>query len=353
MVCANAKNAILLVYEEEDFCCVLVSPCHSTAAYIIVFYLLDSGHKRSKSAGQLLDFLQTEAQSPSLPTAQFIGEHMTKEDPFYKPCNANINPFEAVAKLREGKKLLASADEAEYAFDTSATLPIIPQYDPHIIKQSLSLPDTPGLVRSAIERFNRQIMSSREARSRKVTTSKSVFDDDSSSIDSAVDLCSNRSDVDRTKLDYEGGGHSRTNSSSHIKQLSLECAMLFCGLDLIQVQKSNSPCDDVTSAGDLESEFQGDLEDVLRSCSSSESWMSLDDIALSPTHSANEPDYEWWKYVDKSDPASRYFHPTLVEKRKQLRRVECRSKEKIEQLQQKLDQLRMQTKKKPRNFSRS
>ena len=287
-----------------------------------------------------MDFLQTEAQTPSQPTAQFIGEHMTKEDPFYKPCLTNTNPFQSVASLREGKKLLASADETEHALDTSVTLPIIPQDETTINKLSHSLPTAPGLVKNAIAQFNLQIVNSRGKSN--TTPIKWAFDDDALSVDSAVDMSGTRSEIEQTK--------TRHRSSTHHKQLNLECAMLFCGLDLIQLQKSRSAGYDTTSASDLESEFQDDLEDVLRSCSSSESWLSLDEMALSPTHSLNEPNYEWWKYMDKSDPASRYFHPTLVEKRKQLRKVECRSKEKIEQLQQKLDQLRLQSKK-PRSFS--
>lgn len=308
-----------------------------------IFYLTDGNHKRSKSAGQSLDFLQTEAQTPSLATAQFIGEHMTKEDPFYKPSAASINPFESIANLREGKKLLASAYEAEHSVDTSMTLPIVRHGDSSPNKLAYSLPDTPGLVRNVIAQYNSQIVNSREIHSRKLSSTTWAFEDDALSIDSAVDMSGTRSERDQYKF-----RHSRT--TSHSKQLNLECAMLFSGLDLIQMQRTKLPGQDTTSVSDLESEFQDDLEDVLKSCSSSGSWLSLDEIALSPSHSLNEPDYEWWKFVDKSDPASRYFHPTLVEKRRQLKKVECRSKEKIEQLQQKLDQLRLQTKK-PRSFS--
>ena len=272
---------------------------------------------------------------------------MTKEDPFYKPSPANTNPFETKANLKDGKKLLASETETELSYDTSMTLPIIPHYELLNHKQSHSLPDAPGMVKRAIAQFNSQIMSSRESRGRhaRMPPIQLVLDDDVASIDSAVDVSSQRSEVK---------GQRHRTSSNHSKQLNLECAMLFYGLDLIQLGKSKQAADGLFSkpTSDLESEFQDDLEDVLRSCSSSESWLSMDEFgALSPTQSFNDCEHEWWKYCDKSDPASRYFHPTLVEKRRQLRRVECRSKEKIEQLQVKLDQLRMQTGKKSRSFS--
>ena len=93
------------------------------------------------------------------------------------------------------------------------------------------------------------------------------------------------SEIEQTK--------TRHRSLTHHNQLNLECAMLFCDLVLIQLQKSRSAGYDATSASDLESEFQDNLEDVFRSCSSSESWLSLDEMALSPTHSLNEPNYEW------------------------------------------------------------
>lgn len=294
--------------------------------------------------GQRLDFLQTEAQSPSLPTPQFIGEHMTKEDLFYKPCPTNTNPFQSIDSMKEGRKLLASPHEAQHAFDNSITLPLIPPTENSRNKQSQSLPIcSPGLVNEALTQFNYQILNSCDKRDKKLAPLAWTLDDDNLSMDSAVDMNSNQSESNIPK------------QSNHNKQLSLECAMLFCGLDLIQLQKTKFPTTagqnaSVTSASDLESEFEGDLEDVLRSCSPSESWMSLDELALSPTRSFDELDYEWWKHTDKSDSAARYFHPTLVEKRRQLRRVECLNKEKkIEQLQQKLDLLRMQTRKKPRN----
>lgn len=275
---------------------------------------------------------------------------MTKEDPFYKPSPANTNPFETKANLKDGKKLLASDAETELSYDTSMTLPIIPHYELLSHKQSQSLPDAPGMVRRAIAQFNAQIISSREARGRKagMPPFQLVQEDDAVSVDSAVDVSSYRSGVNGVK------GQRLRTSSNHNKQLNLECAMIFYGLDLIQVGKSKQGADNVFTkpTSDLESEFQDDLEDVLRSCSSSESWMSIDDIgALSPTQSFNDYETEWWTYCDKTDPASRYFHPTLVEKRRQLRRVECRSKEKIEQLQVKLDQLRLQTGKRSRKFS--
>lgn len=285
---------------------------------------------------------------------------MTKEDPFYKPSPANTNPFESKANLKDGRKLLASGTEAElHLYDNSMTLPIIPHYELINHKQSQSLPDSPGMVRQAIAQFNSQIVNSREARDRKLgdapTLQLVLDDDDSMSIDSAVDVSSYRSGVTGTSQGNRPRKHSRS-TSNHNKQLNLECAMLFYGLDLIQVGKSKHANDGQfhKPSTDLESEFQDDLEDVLRSCSSSESWISMDEIgALSPAQSYyNDNDYEWWKYSsDKPDQTARYLHPTLVEKRRQLRRVECRSKEKIEQLQQKLDQLKMQTGKKSRSYS--
>jgi len=298
---------------------------------------LDALHKRSKSAGQILDFLSTEVNPSASATAQYIGEHMTKEDPFYTPCPANTNPFQTVDHMKEGKKLLAADQEVELTLDTSLTLPIVPHYGQTVAKQSFSLPEKTNLLRNAITQFNYQIISSRQEHDKKHSYSLTT-DDDDMSIDSAVDISNAK--CNKTFLKNQGV----QNSSLYNKQLNLECAMLFCGLDLIQLQKSKC---DTNPTSDLESEFQDDLEDVLRSCSSSESWVTPEDIALSPSCSMNEPEHEWWKHIDKSDPANKHFHPTLVEKRRQLRRVEV--KEKIEQLQQKLDQLRIQTKKRTKS----
>lgn len=290
-----------------------------------------------------MDFLQTESATPPQPTAQFIGEHMTREDPFYTPSVENTNPFESMASLRNGQKILASEDEADLSFELSMTLPISSYtgVTPH--KPSHSLPDTPGLVRSAIAQFNSQIKNSPYAENNDGKVRPwYTGDDDCSSIDSAVDVSSHNRVLRK---------RSHT-TSTHSKQLNLECAMLFCGLDLIQMHKSKSTdWNDIRPSSDLESEFQDDLEGVLRSCSSSESWISVEESAFSPCSTGGDGHTEWWRHVDKTDPANRYFHPTLIEKRRSLRRVESRTQEKLEQLQQKLDMLRLKTDKKSKKSS--
>lgn len=135
------------------------------------------------------------------------------------------------------------------------------------------------------------------------------------------------------------------------KQRNLKCAMLFSGLDLIQMNReSSSNWSGTQISSDLESEFQDDLEDVLRN-SSSDLWDEADMATLSPTPDSaiSDMEYEWWS--EQSDPASyRYLHPTLVEKRRQLRHVESRQKAKMEmeQLQVKLEQLKLNLKKSSR-----
>lgn len=141
------------------------------------------------------------------------------------------------------------------------------------------------------------------------------------------------------------------NYRQNSKQRNLKCAMLFCGLDLIQMNRaSSSNWSGTQISSDLESEFQDDLEDVLRH-STSDLWDEADMATLSPTPDSaiSDMEYDW---LEHSDPSSyRYLHPTLVEKRRQLRHVESRQKEKMEQLQVKLEQLRLNLKKSTRKSS--
>jgi len=272
-----------------------------------------------------LDFLKTDPSGLSSPTAQFIGHHMTKEDPYYTPAPANTNPFATHAQLSAGKKLIASEIEAEARYESFMTLPI---YSPLRVdtKQMYSLPSNPGLVQRAIANFNSQISSSQLNRmSDGFSPVQKLFDEfEVLSPDSAVDMLSPK----------EASRLTRQNS----KQKNLECAMLFCGLDLIQLNRaSSSDWSDTQISTDLESEFQDDLEDVLRA----DCW--LEDILSTPDSGIIDTGSEWWQNTDQADPTtSRYLHPTLVEKRKQLKRVES-NKEKLEQLQIKLDQLRKTT----------
>ena len=265
---------------------------------------------------------------------------MTKEDPLYKPCPEHTNPFAANAQLSAGKKLVATEMERQYLLELSMTLPLETQtqmMEPNnnymssrkqsLVRQSFSLPDSPGIVQRAIAQFNSQISSSHS--NRNLTTSpleklfSSGYASDGSSLEDSI------------------------TSHQFVRQRNLECAMLFSGLDLIQMQRASSSewSDTNISSIDLESEFQDDLEDVLR-----QSQWNPEQTALSPTQDSAFGDLDttdWYFSAEPDDPAAcRYLHPTLVEKKKQLRRVESRQKEKLELLQSKLEQLKLTTKKK-------
>lgn len=253
---------------------------------------------------------------------------MTREDPLYEPAPANTNPFASNAQLSAGRKVVASDVEREQLFELSTTLPHTPAKEcidennnnnnialpkQASTRYSHSLPGTSGLVQKAIAQFNSQITSSQNHRMLGKLSSSEYASEDSSATGSL------------------------TNSHRFVRKNStLECAMLFYGLDLIQIHRaSSSEWGDTYISTDLESEFQDDLEDVLR---------QSEEVTLSPTPDSafGDLENEWWFSEEQADPTTcRYLHPTLIEKRKQLRRVESRQKEKIEQLHLKLEQLKI------------
>ena len=222
---------------------------------------------------------------------------------------------------------------SEKAFDLSMTLPMnaIESRAHRAVQRisSVSLPDSPGVVRRAIEQFNQQIHASQNQRvqqqrqgcSRQASRTSDVFDE--SMIESQ---------------------YARHNN----KQRNLECAMLFCGLDLIQLNKSSvSNWSDTQISSDLESEFHDDLEDVLR-MSSSDLWDETDLATFphTPDSAISDMESDWWLEQSLTDGTShRYLHPTLIEKRRQLKHVESKQKEKLEQLHVKLERLRTSAKK--------
>lgn len=261
---------------------------------------------------------------------------MTKEDPLYEPAPAHTNPFASNAQLSTGRKIVASDLERQRMFELSMTLPVREDCltpvaarirrlsRPH---SSYSLPDSSGLVQRAIAQFNSQIATSQQQRLSCLSPMERLFSSDYASADSSMN----------------GSVSSHDYLRQNSKQRNLECAMLFCGLDLIQMQRaSSSEWSDTHLSTDLESEFQDDLEDVLRQSK----WDSEEaSVTLSPTpadSAFSDADTDCWFTAEQADPVTkRYLHPTLIEKRKQLRRVESRQKEKLEQLQQKLEQLRI------------
>ena len=299
--------------------------------------VLVSVYNQRSCSEQTLDFLKTEEPEELSPTAQFIGHHMTKEDPLYEPAPAHTNPFASNAQLSTGKKIVASDLERQRMFELSMTLPVREDcFSPVAVRMrrqsrrhsSYSLPDSPGIVQRAIAQFNSQIASSQQQRLSCLSPMERLFSSDYASADSSVN----------------GSVSSHDFIRNNSKQRNLECAMLFCGLDLIQMQRaSSSEWSDTHLSTDLESEFQDDLEDVLRQSK----WDSEEpSVTLSPTPAdsafGDSAETECWFTEEQADPVTRrYLHPTLIEKRKQLRRVESRQKEKLEQLQQKLEQLRI------------
>lgn len=277
---------------------------------------------------------------------------MTKEDPLYEPAPANTNPFASNAQLSTGKKIVASDTERQRMFELSMTLPVVDTqstidelYPPTGVRMrrqsrrlsSYSLPDNQGVVQRAIAQFNSKISSSQQQRYSCLSPMEKLFSSDYASADSSMN----------------GSVSSHDYLRQNSKQRNLECAMLFCGLDLIQMQRaSSSEWSDTHISTDLESEFQDDLEDVLRQSK----WDSEEaSVTLSPTPDSAfaDADTECWFSAEQADPSTRrYLHPTLIEKRKQLRRVESRKKEKLEQLHQKLEQLRLSNSNKAREAKR-
>lgn len=265
---------------------------------------------------------------------------MTKEDPLYKPAPANTNPFADNAQMSTGRKLVASETERQVMFEVSKTLPPYRQSleanKEHLasrqlstVKQSYSLPENNGMVQRAVALFDSQISSSVSSRNMTISSMDTLLNSDYASGESSM----------------EGSFTEHQFARRSSKQRNLECAMLFCGLDLIQMHRASSSdwSDTQISSVDLESEFQDDLEDVLR-----QSKRNCDDTGvLSPTQDSAFGDFEsdLGFSAEQADASTcRYLHPTLVEKRKQLRRVESRQKEKLEQLQFKLEQLKLSAK---------
>lgn len=251
---------------------------------------------------------------------------MTKEDEFYRPCPANTNPFKSYTNFSGGQKIVTAASDDLDISDMALTLATdVDHFSHDMQRKSVSLPAR--LIDEAIRQFDIDVRDSQLLGETLLIESQPP--DEVLSVDSAVEISSHVSGKIMA-------------SSSYSKCLNLECAMLFSGLDLIRMNKSQSHNSQLTNpTSDLESEFQYDLEDVLKSCSSSDSW-PLDDV-LSST-SFNSMNTSQSAYDDPS--VSRYLHPTLVEKRRQLRHVSSKTKEKIEELQIKLDQLKLQSKKK-------
>lgn len=202
------------------------------------------------------------------------------------------------------------------------------------MKQSYSLPERNGMVQRAIAQFNAQIMNSHGNRCQTASPRDHMLSSDYASGESSMEGSLTNQQIERFSS----------------KQRNLECAMLFCGLDLIQMHRASSSewSDTNMSSMDMESEFQDDLEDVLRQSK----WTS-DEAPLSPAQDSafGDLETEWWFSAEQADPTTRsYLHPTLVEKRKQLRRVESQQKEKIEQLHLKLEQLRLTAKKNSKKY---
>lgn len=270
-----------------------------------MYLFADVIHKRSKSAGQSLELPLIDDTAVTIATPQCIGEHMTKEDQYYIPYSADTNPFDTMDNLRGGKKIISGSTEDLLSDAACGNLPsIVKQYNTVGAQPSskvfLSLPGNLDLTRQALEQFSHEI-----------TKSKLTKDIDAcSSSDSAVDL-------------------SMQDSISHNKQLNKECAMLFTGLDLISMNRLKSRSNDNEA---LENQFQDDLEDVLRSCSSSDSWVSED-------HRSHMCDR-----VEEEKMSKHHLNKTLLDKRRQLRHVE--GKAKMEQLQIQLDRLKKDNHKK-------
>jgi len=252
------------------------------------------------------------------PTPKVIGDYMTKADLLYEPSPAHTNPFAANSQFSAGKKLIASDTERQQLLELSVTLPVGNTGNSQskaatprqltVLCHRHSLPNHHGKVQRAIAQFNAQIASSQFSRQAEhVSTIDKQFASGNSSMESSL-----------TSHDF--ARHSN-------KQRNLECAMLFSGLDLIQIHRaSSSELSDTYISTDLESEFQDDLEDVLR-----ESKLSSEDVMMSSETDSvfSDSSSDWWFSIEQSDPlACRYLHPMLVEKRKQLKRVE-----KLEQLQ--------------------
>ena len=311
-----------------NFQCFFVS-CMISIVSPVKSCFIDSSHKRSKSAGHSLDFLKSEGAAPPSATAQCVGEHMTKEDEFYRPCPANTNPFRSYVNLSGGQKIVSANSDGFDISDVALTLSTgIESFIHDISKQSTSLPTR--LISDGVSEFHVGVRNSQLKRENLFLHNALLSGDECLSIDSAVETSSHISGK-------VSGGSDYSNC------LNLECAMLFSGLDLIRMNKSRGS-QPTNPTSDLESEFQDDLEDVLKSCSSSDAWSSEDAVL----------DHSIWStgglHSSNDDPSvSRYLHPTLVEKRRQLRHVNSKAKEKIDQLQIKLDQLKLQSKKKKRS----
>lgn len=323
-------------HSQLDYACSTI-PARLFLHLMIIF--VPASNQRSSSE-QSLDFLKTDNSKYLSANAKVIGKHMTKEDLLYEPAPANTNPFASNAQLCAGRKLVASEMERQQMLELSMTLPLAQHRAAdegvkarrgstrHLAaKQSHSLPDNIGIVQKAIAQFDAQISSSHRLRRSVVSPTDKLF---SSGYASGESSC-------------EGSLSSHNFVRRTSKQRNLECAMLFCGLDLIQMHRaSSSEWSDTHMSTDLESEFQDDLEDVLR-----QSKWNPEDCVMPQTPDSVFSDLEsdqWFAAENQDSATSRYLHPTLVEKRKQLRRVESRRKEKIEQLQIKLEQLRITTK---------
>lgn len=344
-------------------------------------------HKRSKSAGErefskMLEDSQTlfGQNGPIEPySAQLVGHQMTKEDPFYMPAPVNTNPFALCSRFKDGHKLLASSTETGSTPATNVRVLPLTTAGASSDKSRGSV----ALRRARLRRANSlpELKAPADVKSSRTRTAgiRPAVHSSAPTDDEAAEAKEEEEAVAR------GSAATAAAHSNHNKQLSLECAMLFCGLELIQLNRSKSidlVGGDSADPSDLEGEFHNSLRNVLQSCSSSESLATTDSDYQAATHSGAAfspplPDDELIEAVsnascDSGDriaspsqcswpkcaaaptadqqllqqhllqlPASRYMNATLVDKRRQLRPVGgptvC---EKLEKLQATLEQLR-------------
>ena len=243
-----------------------------------------------------------------LVTPQVIGKVMSRDDPFYTP--AKNNPFVSQSKFKDGRKLVETTREMLSPFDLPS--PSVPQTPPctpltpdewacwsrrqsFVRQRSHSLPSSPTLLRRVTERLYQDLLQARGSvsgtspRNRGLSEASVIKkfdfedgdleyrdsaekDDDSSSNDSAVDftLKSCQSRLPRKHLNM------RKRSVDHCFFSDRHVYSPF-GV------RSRHPDEWVLS---LRRHPIDDKEETARSCSSSESCMSLDDSSiLSPTSS--------------------------------------------------------------------